>query len=250
MLPDFKNAQLLERALTHTSFANEQAQDRVADPSHIHTTNEHNEKLEFLGDAVLDFLSAAWLYEHYPELNEGRLTSLRAAIVRSSTLAKFAEEVGLPDHVRLGKGELETGGKNRANILGDAFEALLGALYLDQGLDAVRGFIIPIFERWAPAILAENLDRDPKSLLQEWSQEALGVTPRYKLIGTDGPAHQRTFHVEVWLGDRLGAPGSGASKQSAEQVAAREALAKGKETEDGRPETEQQLPSSVSGLPT
>lgn len=225
MLPDFKNLQLLERALTHTSFANEQAQDKQqAEAGHVHTPAEHNERLEFLGDAVLDFLSAAWLFEHYPELDEGRLTSLRAAIVRSSTLAQFAEEVGLPDHLRLGKGEVETGGKKRSNILGDAFEALLGALYLDQGLDAVRGFITPIFGRWAPAILAENLDRDPKSLLQEWSQEELGVTPRYKLIGTDGPAHQRTFHVEVWLGDALGAPGRGASKQSAEQMAAREAL--------------------------
>ncbi|HRA01412.1 MAG TPA: ribonuclease III [Thermoflexales bacterium] len=239
MLPAFNNPQLLERALTHTSFANEQAQDKLTEQAHLPVA-EHNEKLEFLGDAVLDFLSAAWLFGHYPELNEGRLTSLRAAIVRSSTLAQFAEEIDLPDHLRLGKGEVETGGKKSANILGDAFEALLGALYLDQGLEAVRSFITPIFERWAPAILAENLDRDPKSLLQEWSQEELGVTPRYKLVGADGPAHQRIFYVEVWMGEVLGASGSGPSKQSAEQMAAREALRaaqEAKKTEDGGQKT-------------
>jgi ribonuclease III len=217
MLPEFQNQELLKRALTHTSYANE------------HMTNggalmEDNERLEFLGDAILDFVAAKLLYHHFPDLHEGRLTSLRAALVRASTLAQFAGSIQLSDYLLLGKGEAESGGRQRANILSDAFEALMGALYLDQGFDAVCAYFEQMIERVAPVVLSENLDRDPKSQLQEWSQARLSVTPRYKLVNAEGPDHAKTFTVEVWLGDVMAAVGTGSSKQLAEQSAARTAL--------------------------
>lgn len=216
MLPTFNNPELLQRALTHSSFANENPDNEAfAD----------NERLEFLGDAILDFVSASWLFETYPTLDEGRLTSVRAALVRVGTLANFARQINMQDVLRLGKGEVDTGGRNRSNILGDAFEALIGALYLDQGVEAAKGFIIPFLQQASAAIVAENLDRDAKSRLQEWSQAELSVTPRYKLAGTEGPDHAKRFRVEVWLGDRVAAIGIGSSKQAAEQMAAQEALA-------------------------
>ncbi len=185
---------------------------------------EDNERLEFLGDAILDFVAAKWLYHHFPELDEGRLTSLRAALVRASTLAQFAESIQLSEHLLLGKGEAESGGRHRANILSDAFEALMGALYLDQGFEAVCAYFEQMIERVAPVVLNENLDRDPKSQLQEWSQARLAVTPHYKLVTAEGPDHAKTFTVEVWLGDIVAAVGTGSSKQVAEQSAARTAL--------------------------
>ncbi len=216
MLPTFNDPALLERALTHSSYANEHPEEQAAD----------NERLEFLGDAILDFIAGAWLFERFPEYDEGRLTSIRAALVRVSTLAEFARRVGLPERLRLGKGEVDTGGRERANILGDAFEALLGALYLDQGIEAVRDFVVPLLEQATPEIVQAKLDRDAKSHLQEWSQGVLGVTPRYKLVATEGPDHARVFTVEVRLGDRVAGVGRGSSKQMAEQLAAREALAR------------------------
>ena len=154
MLPIFNNPELLQRALTHSSFANENADN---------ATFEDNERLEFLGDAILDFVSASWLFETYLHLDEGRLTSVRAALVRVGTLAEFARQINMQDVMRLGKGEVDTGGRNRSNILGDAFEALIGALYLDQGIETARAFIIPFLQRASEAILNENLDRDAKS---------------------------------------------------------------------------------------
>lgn len=214
MIPPFHDPALLERALTHSSYANEHGTDPLA----------NNERLEFLGDAVLDFVAAAWLFEQFPDLDEGRLTSIRAALVRVATLAEFARQAGLPEILRLGKGEVDTGGRERANILGDAFEALVGALYIDQGADAARDFLVPFFARATPSILQANLDRDAKSRLQEWSQSTLGVTPRYRLVGAEGPDHAKIFTVAVWLGETVAATGSGTSKQQAEQLAAREAL--------------------------
>jgi ribonuclease-3 len=218
MLPEFRNKELLSRALTHSSYANEHMSEGGA-------PIDDNERLEFLGDAILDFVAAKWLYQHFPDLDEGRLTSLRAALVRASTLAHFAERINLPDHLRLGKGEAESGGRHRANILSDAFEALMAALYLDQGFDAVSAYFEQMIETTAPVVLHENLDRDPKSQLQEWSQATLSVTPRYKVVATEGPDHAKTFTVEVWLGNYKAAEGNGSSKQVAEQTAARAALA-------------------------
>src|SRR5512143_1273337 len=186
MLPEFRDQELRLRALTHSSYANEHSFDASA-------PIQDNERLEFLGDAILDFVAARWLYEHFPDLNEGRLTSLRAALVRASTLAQFAESIQLSEHLRLGKGEAESGGRHRANILSDAFEALMAALYLDQGFDAVSAYFESMIENMAAVVISENLDRDPKSLLQEWSQAHRAVTPRYKVVAAEGPDHAKTF---------------------------------------------------------
>lgn len=223
MLPEFRDQRLLTRALTHASWANEH--DPELAPESAGSGPGDNERLEFLGDAVLDFVAGAWLFQRFPEFEEGRLTRVRAALVRATSLARFADAAGLPGKLRLGKGEAESG-RTRTNILADAFEALLGALYLDQGTDAVRLFLEPLLEAAMPAILSENLDRDFKTRLQEWSQAYFSVTPRYKLVSTTGPDHARVFTSEVWLGDLLAATGAGQSKQVAEQVAAREAVAR------------------------
>ena len=217
MLPEFRDPQLRLRALTHSSYANEHQAEGGA-------SIEDNERLEFLGDAVLDFVAARWLYDHFPNLDEGRLTSLRAALVRASTLARFAESISLADHLRLGKGEAESGGRQRTNILSDAFEAIMAALYLDQGFEAVSAYFEKMIESMAPVVINENLDRDPKSQLQEWSQAHRALTPRYKVVAAEGPDHAKIFTVEVWLGDEVAAVGSGSSKQVAEQMAARTAL--------------------------
>jgi ribonuclease III len=217
MLPPFRDPALLRRALTHRSYVNEQIEA---------VDEQDNERLEFLGDAVLDFITGAWLFERFPDLDEGKLTTLRAALVRVTTLADFSRELGLTETIRLGKGEIETGGRHRNNILGDAFEAVLGALYLDQGVDAARDFVIPFLEKAIPRVAHGNADRDAKSKLQEWSQGNLGLTPRYRMVGTTGPDHAKTFLVEVWLGDHAFAKGSGTNKQLAEQIAARAALDK------------------------
>jgi ribonuclease-3 len=217
--PTFHNPVLLQCALTHTSYANEHPEEQIPD----------NERLEFLGDAVLDFVAAAWLFEQFPEFDEGRLTSVRAALVRVSTLANFARQIGLPDRLRLGKGEIDTGGRERENILGDAFEALIGALYLDQGIETVRRLLIPLFAQATPAILQAGLDRDAKSRLQEWSQGLLGITPRYRLVAAEGPDHARVFTAEVRLGNVVAGVGRGSSKQLAEQLAAQDALSQADE---------------------
>lgn len=215
MLPEFRNPSLLRRALTHRSYLNEHPEA---------VGEEDNERLEFLGDAVLDFIAGAWLFDHFPRLDEGKLTTLRAALVRVATLADFARALGMQESLRLGKGEIDTGGRNRSNILGDAFEAVLGALYLDQGIDACRSFVLPFLEDATPHILQGNNDRDPKSKLQEWSQNALNVTPHYTIVDAVGPDHAKLFTVEVWLGDVAFARGTGQNRQAAEQNAAREAL--------------------------
>jgi ribonuclease-3 len=215
MIPEFRDPLLLRRALTHRSYLNEHPEA---------VGEEDNERLEFLGDAVLDFIAGAWLFDHYPQLDEGKLTTLRAALVRVATLADFSRALGVQNLIRLGKGEIDTGGRNRSNILGDAFEAVLGALYLDQGIDACRSLVLPFLEEATPRILQGNNDRDPKSKLQEWSQNALNVTPRYKIVDASGPDHAKIFTVEVWLGDIAFARGAGQNRQAAEQNAAREAL--------------------------
>lgn len=213
-LPTFRDPSLLERALTHRSYLNE----------HPGLALDDNERLEFLGDAVLDFLAGAWLYNRFPEMREGRLTSLRAALVKTEALATLALRVGLNEHIRLGKGEAESGGRSRISLLADAFEALLGALYLDQGLTAVRAFLEELLPEEVERILVQASDRDAKSVLQEWSQAEYGITPRYRTIGEMGPDHAKKFTVEVYIGDRAAGRGEGLSKQSAAQAAATDAL--------------------------
>jgi ribonuclease-3 len=191
---------------------------------HPEEGEDHNQRLEFLGDAVVDFVAAGWVYRHYPGFSEGPMTRLRAALVRTETLAGLARQLGIGLLLRLGRGEEESGGRTREANLCDAFEAAMGALYLDAGLDAVRAFLEPLVAPVARYTLAAEADLDAKSRLQEWSQAELGVTPRYCIVSEQGPDHAKVFVAEVLLTDVQTARGQGRSKQAAEQAAAQAAL--------------------------
>ncbi|MBC7251306.1 MAG: ribonuclease III [Anaerolineae bacterium] len=210
----FKDHSLLQRALTHRSYINE----------HPEFALEDNERLEFLGDAVLDFFIGEYLYHRFPEMREGRLTSLRAALVREEALAQFARELNLGEYLLMGHGEAESGGRERPAVLCAAFEALIGALYLDQGMEAVGSFIRSLIDPEIERILTYNLDKDPKSLLQELSQGELQLTPSYRTVEVRGPDHARQFTVEAVIGGQVYGQGTGRSKRAAAQQAAREAL--------------------------
>jgi ribonuclease-3 len=209
----FKDYFLLTRALTHRSYLNEN-KDAIED----------NERLEFLGDAVLDFMVADWLYNQYPEKSEGDLTRLRAALVHTDQLANFARQINLGSALRLGKGEVQAGGQNRTTLLCDAFEALIGALYLDQGIHSVKVFMEPLLRKVVDIIFQNHIDEDTKSRLQEWAQGNGFSSPKYFLINEHGPDHKKTFEMEVRIGDKPYGRGTGLNKQSAEKSAAREAL--------------------------
>lgn len=210
----FANKALLQRALTHRSYLNE-------NPGY---PLEDNERLEFLGDAILDFVTAEYLYHHFPEMPEGRLTNLRSALVRTERLAFFATSLNLGDHLFLGRGEDESGGRQRVAILCDAFEALIGALYLDQGLERARAFIHRHIEPALEEVLASDSEKDPKSRLQEIAQSEYQLTPTYRTIKEDGPDHAKEFTVQAVIGNKVYGTGTGMSKQNAAQAAAEEAL--------------------------
>ncbi len=210
----FCDKSLLQRALTHRSYLNE----------HPDFSFEDNERLEFLGDAVLDFVTGEYLYHRFPELREGALTSLRSALVRRETLARFAQQLDLGSQLLMGYGEAETGGRERPAILCAAFEALVGAIYLDQGLETVQRFIEPIIGPEVVHILQEHLDKDAKSLLQELAQARMQRTPRYVTIAENGPDHAKEFTVQVTIGGVAYGQGTGRSKQQAAQAAAQAAL--------------------------
>jgi ribonuclease-3 len=215
LLPLFKDASLLQRALTHRSYLNE----------HTEIT-EDNERLEFLGDAVLDFVVGAMLYNRLPEMKEGRLTRLRSSLVRNEQLAAFATQLGVGDLLRLGKGEEDNGGRQRASLLCATFEAIIGAYYLDAGIDASRDYVEQLFQPALDQILAEQADADAKSHLQEWAQAERKKTPHYKVIGREGPDHDQQFTVEVYVGEERVGVGTGRNKRAAQQAAAVEALKK------------------------
>ena len=210
----FHDKSLLRRALTHRSYLNE----------HPEFPLEDNERLEFLGDAVLDFVTGEYLYHRFPELHEGPLTSLRSVLVRRSTLARFARELEMGYHLLMGHGEAGTGGRNRPATLCATFEAVVGALYLDQGLDSVRRLIEPLALPEVARTLQDRLDRDPKSHLQELAQAHLHHTPRYSTVAESGPDHAKEFTVQVTIGGVAYGQGQGLSKQQAAQAAARAAL--------------------------
>ena len=210
----FHDKSLLSRALTHRSYLNDNPDLPYLD----------NERLEFLGDAILDFIAAEFLYQRFPEMSEGELTSLRAALVKGETLARFAADMGLPPFLLMSRGEETARGRERAPLLAGAFEALIGALYLDQGLQAVRPFILRFLLNEADRVHHQRLDRDAKSMLQEFSQGNFQMTPQYRLIETRGPDHQKEFTVAVIIKDQEYGRGVGRSKQIAEQVAAGVAL--------------------------
>lgn len=210
----FSNKALLQRALTHRSYLNE-------NPDYL---LEDNERLEFLGDAVLDFITGEYLYHRFPEMAEGRLTNLRSALVRTERLAHFATNLDLGEYLFLGRGEEENGGRKRLAILCDAFEALIGALYLDSGLDSVRSFVYQLIEPALQEILASDADKDAKSRLQEVAQSYYQVTPTYRTIKEEGPDHAKEFTVEAIIGNKTYGQGTGFSKQTAAQLAAQQAL--------------------------
>jgi ribonuclease-3 len=185
---------------------------------------ESNERLEYLGDAVLTYVSSLQLYRRFPGLQEGELTSLRAAAVRAETLATFARQIQLGRYLLLGRGEEKSGGRNRPLLLSSAFEALTGAILLDLGLDQATAFLERFLDPEFEAILAEGRHENYKSLLQELTQSRLQATPVYRTAKTAGPSHARTFTVEVLVNDEVAGEGEGSSKRAAEQAAAQQAL--------------------------
>jgi len=210
----FNDYSLLLRALTHRSYVNENQGVVVED----------NERLEFLGDAVIDFVVAAYLYHHFPEMQEGDLTSLRAALVRSETLAEFGRHYQIGNYLQLGYGEAESGGRERIPILCATFEAVVGAIYLDQGLAVVEQWLPPLLAPTLKQIIAESLHKDAKSEFQVWAQARFNVTPVYRVVKAIGPDHDKLFTVEARAGDAVWGVGEGRSKQAAAQAAATEAL--------------------------
>ena len=206
---------LLSRALTHRSYLNEN-RDAIED----------NERLEFLGDAVLDFIVADWLYHNYPEKPEGDLTRLRAALVHTDQLAEFAKQIDLGPALRLGRGEIHAGGRERKSLLCDAFEALIGALFLHGGISTVNLFMFPLLTDSVDQIFLNHLAEDTKSRLQEWAQGKGYSSPQYGLVSEEGPDHAKVFEMEVRINSKPLGKGKGSSKQIAEKAAAREALTK------------------------
>jgi len=207
----FSNLSLLTRALTHRSYVNENP-----------NSQEDNERLEFLGDAVLDFIVGAWAYNRFPEMPEGDLTKIRSAVVRNEQLANFSRRIELGRALRLGRGEASSGGNDRDMLLGSAFEALIGALFLDAGLGAVEAFVNPMLNDVQDYILDEI--QDPKSRLQEWAQAEKMGTPQYVTISSKGPDHAKEFEVEVRIQGTTYGRGYGTSKGVAARIAAQTAL--------------------------
>lgn len=214
---EFSDEYLLERAFVHRSFLHEH-------PERAPTLTS-NERLEFLGDAVLNFVTAAWLYEHFADRSEGELTTLRAALVKTATLARFARSMNLGRFVRISRGEDTPAARDRDPLLADVFEALLGAIFLDRGLEAARAFVLPFLEAESERIGSGQVDADSRTRLQEHIQALHGVTPVYQTVSMTGPDHCREFTVEVLLNEQCLGRGLGSSKQAAAQAAARDALA-------------------------
>jgi ribonuclease-3 len=214
-LPPFNDPSLLRRALTHRSYLNEHAGE-----------TQDNERLEFLGDAVLDFIVGALLFNRLPEMREGRLTRLRASLVRNEQLAALAAQLGIGEQLRLGRGEEDSGGRQRASLLCATFEAVIGAYYLDSGIKAVQTYVEPLFQPLLSQILSEETDGDAKSQLQEYAQSKHKKTPHYRLVSQAGPDHEQEFTVTVYIGEECVGMGAGRSKRIAQQAAALDALQK------------------------
>lgn len=211
---EFKSYELLKEALTHRSFINESAEK----------DNNHNERLEFLGDAVLELVTTEYLFEQYPGRPEGELTSFRAALVRTESLADTAAELGYGEYIFMSNGEEATGGRERPYILANTFEAVLGAIYLDSGYAHCVEFLQRVLLPKTAEIVEKRLDIDPKSKLQEVAQEELRYTPTYELIDSSGPDHDKTFIMAANVNGMEFGKGEGKSKQEAEQRAAQDTL--------------------------
>ena len=211
----FTDDELLHKVFIHRSYLNE----------HKGFKGEHNERLEFLGDAVLELIVTEFLYKKYPN-PEGDLTNWRSAIVNGEMLAKIAKNLSIGDFMQLSKGEEKAGGKTKNIILANAFEALIGAIYLDQGYESAKKIIYDQLLVELPKIIEDKLFIDSKSELQEHIQEKTGVTPVYKVIKESGPDHNKVFKIGVYINDKISGTGTGSSKQRAEQDAALDALSK------------------------
>ena len=211
---DFTDTTVLLSAITHRSYLNE----------HREATWDHNERLEFLGDAVLELVVTDFLFAKYPEKPEGELTAVRAALVNTVSLSAASEQLGVNDYLLMSKGEAKDVGRARQYILANAFEACIGAIYIDQGYDAAKGFIAERLFPKTEEIVRKRLWQDAKSRFQELSQEHASVTPTYETVGQSGPDHDRVFTVGVFLRREKIAEGIGRSKQEAEQQAAERAI--------------------------
>lgn len=211
----FSNLNYLQQALTHTSYANESKGNIV-----------HSERLEFLGDAVLELASSTYLYQHFPQMPEGQLTKTRAGIVCSATLAKLAAGLHLGDYLLLGHGEEMGGGRTRQTNLEDTFEAVIGAIYLDQGWESARDYVFRQLEPEFQLARRGAILKDYKTILQEQVHQHEGQTIAYELVAQSGPDHDKSFTSQVRITGRVMGQGTGHSKKEAEQHAAREALEK------------------------
>ncbi len=210
----FKNKNLLKQAFIHRSYLNENRDLGIG----------HNERLEFLGDAVLELVVTDYLYNKYTSKTEGELTAYRSALVNANTLSSVATNIGINELLFLSKGEAKDKGRARQVILADTFEAVIGAIYMDQGYESAKNFIAQNLFGMTDDIVSNGLWIDSKSRFQEKAQDRLGVTPAYKTIKEEGPDHDKKFTVGVFVGSDLVASGSGKSKQEAEQEAAKRAL--------------------------
>jgi len=210
----FKNKDFLIQAFVHRSYLNENPDFYLA----------HNERLEFLGDAVLELVVTEYLFQDYPEKSEGGLTNWRAALVNAKMLAKVAQDLGFNKFLLLSRGEEKELGKARQYILADTLEALIGAIYLDQGYKVCQDFIKKYLIKKLPEIIEKGLYKDAKSCFQEETQERVKITPTYKVLEEWGPDHVKHFIIGVFLGEKLIAKGEGSSKQEAEEESAKKAL--------------------------
>lgn len=211
----FKNPILIKQAFVHRSYLNE-----------IKILKQSNERLEFLGDSILSLLVSDYLYKQYPDFTEGELTNLRSSIVKTTTLARVAKDLDLGEYLLLSRGEEDSGGRNNTSILADTFEALLGSVFLDQGLVPAHKIVNDVLFPLLPKILADKLYKDAKSIFQELIQEETKISPVYKVLGEKGPDHAKEFTVGVYVGDKLWGEGIGKSKQEGEMKAAQSALVK------------------------
>lgn len=210
----FNDVKVLLSAITHRSYLNE----------HREATQEHNERLEFLGDAVLELVVTDFLFNKYLDKPEGELTAVRAALVNTVSLSESSTKLGINDYLLMSKGEAKDTGRARNYILANAFEALIGALYIDQGYEAAKDFIAKHLFSKTEKIVDKQLWQDPKSRFQELAQEQTNITPTYETLGQVGPDHDRVFTVGVFLGKEKVAEGQGRAKQEAEQEAALKAM--------------------------
>ena len=212
----FKDKSLLATAFVHKSYINEHKDEKI----------DQNERLEFLGDAVLELISTDHLYRNHPEQTEGEMTNFRSALVQGKNLAEVARSLNLGEHLLLSHGEENSGGRSKNYILANTLEALIGAIYLDRGFEVAKKFVNQHILVSLDEIIENNLHIDPKSRFQEMVQEKMDVTPTYKIVTESGPDHDKKFECGVFIGKRLIVTGVGSSKQKAEEDAAKKALIK------------------------